>query len=46
MMERPLSTRAYRGRRFWRPGRRSHITKRARLCDADKPIESLLGGDR
>jgi hypothetical protein len=46
MTGRHLATRAYRRRRFWRPGRRSRITKRARLCDADKPIESLLGGGR
>jgi hypothetical protein len=46
MTGRPLSTRAYRGRRFWRLGRGSRITKSARLCDADKSIESLLGGDR
>jgi len=46
MTGRPMATHAYRGPRFWRPGRGSRITKRARLCDADKPIESLFGGDR
>lgn len=46
MTGRPFATRAYRGRRFWRLGRGSRITKRASLCGADKPIESLLGGDR
>jgi hypothetical protein len=31
MTGRPLSTRDYRGRRFWRTGRGWRITKRARL---------------
>ena len=32
MTERPFATRADRGRRFWRLGCRSPITKRARSC--------------